>query len=618
MNKEQFEKAAINGSMIAGLFTLLVAVIMLFNYVQIQRTDPLETETMELLVEQMRDDPRNEALKNEIRSLDLMARKAFFNNQWQVKTGRYLLLFGAILFLAGLRYYAGARSRIEEPGSGTLNENLQRLLSQRWIIVFGGLIFILAFMASFAVVNHLKVYQFNIPPESGLAEEVPASQIEIVPVREQAEEESGAESQVTEASSDDGSSDKPGTEDKPTNEVTPGVIAEPVFDFPSLDVIRANYNSFRGALGQGVDYHKNIPVDWDGATEKNIIWKIQLSKPGYNSPVIWNDKLFIAGGDKTARMVYCLNRETGKMIWEHEVTNVPGSSGSMPKVSEDTGLSAPSLTTDGRYVYAIFATGDIVALTIEGKRVWARNLGLPNNHYGHSSSLLVWGNQVFLQYDTNSGGRVLSLNSRTGETVWDVSRNSGISWASPILAQLNGNLQLILTADPIVAGYDIKTGQELWSVACMMGEVGPSPAFSDGLVFAGNEYARLVAIRPGPQAEIIWEDDYYLPEVASPVASNGLLFVATTYGVLVCYDAMTGEKYWEQEYNQGFYSSPVIAEGKLYAMDLDGIMHILKVSKTFEVLGEPELGESATTTPAFADGRIFIRGDVFLYCIGQK
>jgi outer membrane protein assembly factor BamB len=211
----------------------------------------------------------------------------------------------------------------------------------------------------------------------------------------------------------------------------------------------------------------------------------------------------------------------------------------------------------------------------------------------------------------------MALNSKTGETVWDTRRNVKISWASPMLAEINGKMQLVLSADPLVAGYDPESGSELWSIACIMGEVGSSPAFWDGLVYVANEYARLVAVKPGPSPSIVWENDEYLPEVPSPVASAGLLLLATTYGVLVCYDAKTGAKYWEREFSSGFFSSPVIADKKIYATDLNSKTHILKLSKTAELIAEPELADRVSATPAFSDGRIYIRGEKFLYCIGQ-
>jgi outer membrane protein assembly factor BamB len=253
-----------------------------------------------------------------------------------------------------------------------------------------------------------------------------------------------------------------------------------------------------------------------------------------------------------------------------------------------------------------------------GKRVWARNLGVPDNHYGHSSSLIIWNNHLLVQYDSNKGGKLLSLDTATGNTRWETTRQVGISWASPILAEIGGNTQVILSADPLVAGYDPETGKELWSVDCMMGEVGPSPAFGEGLVYAANEYARLVAIRPGAADPVVWENDEYLPEIASPVVSGGLLFIATSYGVLVCYDAASGEKYWEEEAQQGFSASPLVADGKLYAMDTGGIMHIFSLSKEMKKLGTPTLGERAYASPAFSDGTIYLRGEKYLYCIGNE
>jgi outer membrane protein assembly factor BamB len=150
-----------------------------------------------------------------------------------------------------------------------------------------------------------------------------------------------------------------------------------------------------------------------------------------------------------------------------------------------------------------------------------------------------------------------------------------------------------------------------------MGEVGASVAYGDGLVFATNEYARLVAIEPRPGASFTWEDDEYLAEASSPVAYNGLLYTATSYGVLACYDARTGEKKFEKEFNEGFYSSPIIADGKLYIIDLGGVTHILKADDTGTLIAEAELGEDGFAVPAMADGLIYIRGMNNLYCIGN-
>jgi hypothetical protein len=177
--------------------------------------------------------------------------------------------------------------------------------------------------------------------------------------------------------------------------------------------------------------------------------------------------------------------------------------------------------------------------------------------------------------------------------------------------------ELVLASSPEVAAYDPETGKELWKLNCLSGEVGPSPAFLNGVVFASNEYATLIAIKPGNPPEELWQTNEYLPEVASPVAIDNMLYVATSYGVIACYDATNGELIWEYEADAGFYASPVIADGKVYFMDMDGIMHIFAIERNMKLIGTPALGERAVSSPAFAPGKIILRGYDHLYCIGK-
>ncbi len=605
-------KLAQNVAVISGIFCMVVALLLLLNYWQFAKNDPIESQALEVLVERLKEDPSNDGLKTEIRQYDLLARKAYFNSQWQVKTGAFLLLFGAIVLALALRVYYSLKDKIEEPDKVLENEIASRILAQKGVIVVGAVMFILAFAASFATVNYLEKYNWetaSVEIPEGAADEG----IEVIdvgqPRAESAPDEQAAvetaEPEIQEQIANAGTED---VREKSVSSAAPAAL--------TLEQIRNNHNSFRGPLGQGIVHHKNIPVEWDGASGTNILWKSPIPKHGYNSPVVWGDKVFIAGADNQSREVYCYNRANGNLLWTGKAGNIPGSPASPPRVTEDTGLSAPTVTTDGQRVFAIFGTGDVIAFDMSGNRVWAKNLGVPDNHYGHSSSLITWDNKLFVQYDTNRGSKLLALNVATGEPVWETVRNAKISWASPVLVQVDGKYQVVLTADPIVAGYDVQTGKELWSVKAMMGEVGPSVGYSDGIVHAANEYATMVAIDIRTQ-EILWDDNMFLPEAASPLAHNGLLFIATSYGVLVCYDAKTGEEYWEHDVGRTLYSSPMYADGKLFMMDNDGVMRIYEFGKEMKLIAENELGETAGTTPAFADGRIFIRGEEHLYCIGN-
>ena len=616
-------KIAQNIALIAGIFCTVVAILLLLNFWQISKSDPIESKALEALVERLKQEPNNEELKTEIRNFDLLARKAYFNSEWQVKTGAYLMLIGAIVLALALRFYYSLKSKIEEPDTRYENEITSRILAQKGVIIVGGVVMVLAFVASFATVNHLDDY-VQVAENEPSADEDKIEVIEIsktpvadqgaanLPMKEEPEvqQETGQENAVVEENTT-GNQTAPEKTEQAVAVKTPATTS----GF-TLESVKANHNSLRGPLSQGVSFRKNIPTEWDAAAGTNVLWKSPIAKHGYNSPIIWGDKVFIAGADAASREVYCYDRNTGKLLWTGVANNISGSPATVPRVTPDTGLSAPTLTTDGKAVFAIFATGDVIAFDMNGKRLWARNLGVPNNHYGHSSSLITWDGKLIVQYDTNSGGKVLALDNTTGETVWETERGCKISWASPVLAEIDGKYQVVLTADPIVAGYDVKTGKELWQVECMMGEVGPSVAYSDGIVFAANEYARLGAIEVKTNS-IVWEDDYYLPEASSPVAYNGLLIICTSYGVVACYDAKSGEMYWEEDLGTTLYSSPTVAEGKLFIMDNDGVMRIYEFSKELKKIAENELGETAGTTPAFADGRIYIRGENNLYCIGK-
>jgi outer membrane protein assembly factor BamB len=609
MDKDKNIKIAHRVALISGIFCGVVALLLILNFWHMRQHEPLESATIEALVERLSNEPNNETLKEEIRSFDLLARKAYFTSRWQIKSGTYLLLIGGIVLAISLKIFTDLRAKIEQPEDLTEELLKARSNAQYWLIMTGGLVLGLSLVAAVLSNDYLKSYQSMGVTQEAEAEQSNVEVIEVFPTA-QAETGNDAAASEVEVAGSLGSEIPAAAIASNTEETTAPST------FSKEDFI-TNQANFRGYMGLGVSYHKNIPVNWNGSTGENIKWKVATSKRGYNTPVIWGDHIFISGGDTQSRIVACYNRHTGQLVWEKEVKDIPGSPASLPRVTDDTGLAAPTMAVDGQGVYAIFATGNVVAFDLAGNMLWGRNLGLPNNHYGHSSSLQVWDGKLIIQYDTNTKGRMLALNTSNGESIWDVDRPVHISWASPALIEVDGKIQIVTSSDPFVMGHDLQTGAEIWRVEAMMGEVGPSVAYEDGLVFASNEYARLVAVEPKPGAEYTWEDDEYLSEAASPVAYDGLLYLATSYGVLVCYDTKTGEKQWEKEFDEGFYSSPMIADGKLYIVDLAGITHIIKAGREGTVIAEPGLGEGGYALPVFADGVIYLRGSEHLYCIGE-
>jgi outer membrane protein assembly factor BamB len=599
-------------AIIAGVFTVLVALLLVLNYVQIRKSDPIHSAAMQSLIERLSADQNNQELIKDIRYLDLLARKAYFTGLWQIRTGGVLMLLGAIVFAFALRIYYTLRFTISAPLATKESDFATRRLTRRWILFSGAGLVLLALMTSYLSVDYLQTHE--TVSETISTEDENIVRLDII-TAEKAEIVSGdkIEREVLATATGKNSQTienvpaKVSTEKLPAKERTPLTEAS----------VWQHFNAFRGAWGNGVSKHTNIPGDWDGASGKNILWKTTIPVSGYNSPIIWDDMLFLSGADKLKRVVYCLNRHSGTIVWEREVNNIPGSPSTPPKTTDDTGLAAPSLTTDGTSVFAIFGTGDIIAFDFGGNRQWARNLGVPDNHYGHSSSLLTWDKKVFVQYDTHKGCKVLALDVENGKTVWETERSNGVSWASPMLAKINDKYQLILLSNPTLSGYDISSGKQLWSVNCMSGEVGTSPAYGGGLIYAANEYARMVAVDPS-SGQIVWEDNNYLPEVSSPVYHDGLVYVATTYAVVACFEATTGKMVWEYDANNSFYSSPMIADGKLYVFDIKGNAYVFKPGRELKLLATPKLDDNVFATPVFANDRMYIRAGKYLYCIGAQ
>jgi outer membrane protein assembly factor BamB len=387
---------------------------------------------------------------------------------------------------------------------------------------------------------------------------------------------------------------------------------------PSEHILKY-WTNFRGPAANGLASHASPPLDWNAEDAKNVLWKTELTKHGMSSPVIWENRLFLTGADDLSRQIYCFETDAGKLLWQHDVDGVPGSpaDGKLPEVLAETGFAAPTATTDGRYVAAIFATGELVCVNMEGARIWARHLGIPQNSYGHASSLISHKDLLFVQYDQKDNSKLLALDLATGEHVWHVKRGV-ISWSSPILVDNKGRLELILTNCKAVDSYEPKTGKLLWHVECLGGEVAPSAAYADGIVFVASEHSTASAIDVGnhrSEPKILWQWDETLPDAASLLAADDYLIVPTGFGVVSCLDAKTGDRFWEHEFDIGFYSSPILVNDRVYIIDLAGTMQVFRMDDEFELLGTAEIGEDAYATPAFVGDRVYLRGLTHLFCV---
>ncbi|MDP6631246.1 MAG: PQQ-binding-like beta-propeller repeat protein [Kiritimatiellia bacterium] len=550
---------------VAGVFCATLLVLMLASVVQMRNAPPLDTPELQALRELVRQQPEHEGLQAQVQALDLLARRAHFAGGNALRVGSGMLLAGLAVVLGAAHVLRESRVGVHAPAKADDAAAADTThASRRALLGVLGVIVLLA----------LLIPLLRNGPPGGRA--LPG----------------------TEMSGTSGGARPPGGPDSA----------------PSTPCLWPN---FRGPGGLGVAVDVDPPLGWDGTTGSNILWRTEVPRVGFSSPIVCGNRVFLSGGDATLREVYCFDADDGSLQWRHPVTGIAGSSDKLPDVTDDTGYAAPTMAGAGGRVFALFATGDVVALDHAGERLWARFLGQPDNPYGHASSLIVFEDLLLIQLDDNRGGRLEALNVADGTTAWQVERDvEGPCWSSPVLMQTARGPELILNGNPSIAGYDPRSGALRWSDECMSGEVAVSAATTDDIIFIANEYAVLVALRVTDGPERLWEYDEDLPDVASPVAGAGCLFVPTSYGLLTCFDAATGSQHWSHEFDEGFYASPVLAAGRIYLVDMEGVMHVIKAGTTFELLASNPLGERATSTSAFVGDRIYIRGAKHLVCIG--
>ena len=407
---------------------------------------------------------------------------------------------------------------------------------------------------------------------------------------------------------------------------------------------RAKYwPRFRGPFGSGISAYDNVPTSWDDKSGKGIAWKTAVPLPGFGSPIVWKDRVFLSGATEDRREVYCFDAASGKLLWQKEAPVPPGSPTKLEKKPEFAGYAAPTMTTDGRRVFAIFANGHVVALDLAGDVVWARGLGIPENHYGYASSLEMYENLLVVQFDQGTKkddkSKLFALDNTTGKTVWEQPRPVAVSWSTPAVVYHDGKPQLLTAADPWLIAYRPDDGSEIWRAGCIEGENGPSPVYAAGMVYAGSEYCRLSAVRADGQGDVTathvaWTAEDNLPDQCSPLATGKHVLILQSYGMLTCYEATSGQMLWEKEFEgASFASSPGLAAGRIYLFgeldtdqeDAEG--NYIKYCKAWilepgdkeaRIVGECRLEEGCVTSPAFQDGRIYIRGKKHLFCLGEK
>jgi outer membrane protein assembly factor BamB len=404
-----------------------------------------------------------------------------------------------------------------------------------------------------------------------------------------------------------------------------------------------------------VSADRALPLHWD--EKEGVAWRTPLGGTGVSSPIVWGDRIFVtsqagaglrregnhptlvqggdakeageralvkaADSDRVRFLIEAFARGDGRRLWLFELP----AEGTLPGVHEKHNLASASPVTDGERVYAVFGSGQVVAVDTAGKRVWHRNLAAEHGpfqiNWGHGSSPIVYKDLLILPCYHEPQSYLLAMDVKTGATRWKADRGGKVvSYSTPIIVSGSGGDELVLNTSGAIEAYRPATGEALWRIDEESRFAIPMPVHEDGVVYASRGYRSgpYLAVRAGGRGEVSvshvqWKVPTGAPYISSLVYADGLLFMAGDVGVVTCVDAKTGQRVWQERIDGIFTASPIAAAGRIYLVSETGETIIMRAGRTPEVLARNRIDARLLASPAMSGGRIFLRSDDQLIAI---
>ncbi len=401
---------------------------------------------------------------------------------------------------------------------------------------------------------------------------------------------------------------------------------------------------WRGPHANGVASAATPPVEWSETS--HVAWKVPIVGEGISTPIVWNGRIFLLTAVPTDRTVnpppsgdpramtqppqnffqfkvICLDLQDGHTIWEDLcVERVPHEGR-----HETSTYAAASPVTDGKRLIVPFGSFGIFCYSLDGVQQWSVDLGDMHTRrgWGEATSPVLVGDRVIMNWDNEDQSSMFALHADTGETLWQVPRDEPTTWATPLVIRRGGSLQIVTNGTNAISGYDLQSGQLLWSSSGTTLNAIPCPVeFADNVIcMAGYRGNRVVSLKIADDGEplVNWERDKGTPYVPSPLLSqNRLYFTQSNKAILHCLNAETGEYFYPPQRLPGLenlYGSPVAASGHVYLADRSGNTLVLRDAETFAVVATNRLDDQFDASPVPVGNRLLLRGKRHLYCIAK-
>lgn len=402
-----------------------------------------------------------------------------------------------------------------------------------------------------------------------------------------------------------------------------------------------NWPGWRGPRGDGTSLEKTVPLEWDGPTGENIVWKVPVRGKGHSSPIVWKNRIFVVTCVEGSldRILLSFERTSGKRLWQRTVVRAPletkhtlNSHASSTPVTDGKSVFVTFLEVGQRTVTARNVSKPrpvrpgrmvVAAYDFDGNQRWLVKPGDFVSVHGFCSSPVLYKDMVIVNGDHDGDSYLIALKQSSGEIVWKTPREHKTrSYVTPLIRDIDGRTQMVLSGSLCVASFDPNSGKRLWKID------GPTEQYVASLVYDGTMFYmtagfptyHVQGIRPDGRGNVTdthvaWHVTDARCYVPSPVVVAGYLLIADDRGTAKCYEAATGRRLWEDRLGNHFSASLVTAEGLVYFLADDGKMTIVRPGPKLKVVAENELGENCYASPAISNGWMYLRAANHLYCI---
>ena len=376
--------------------------------------------------------------------------------------------------------------------------------------------------------------------------------------------------------------------------------------------------------GLGRDAQATGPVPpVDGSPSDVVIWRTRVPGRGHATPILYGDRIFITTADEKqgVQLLHIHDRASGRVLRKSTVHQ----GGFMRRHKKNSHASATP-ACDGERVFLACMLQNAIWVTatdLNGTVLWQTAAGPVRSEHGYGSSPVLYKSLILVSADSSSGGFIAALNRRTGDIVWRTVRRNGNSYGTPIVAQLAGRDQLLLTGLNEVTSYDPGTGERIWWCEGPADTTANTVAWSDDHVIATGGYPQkaIMCIRADGsghvgETHILWQNTTKL-YVPSPLVVGGRLLVVGDTGVTEYLDLETGRQIWRKRLAGNFSASPVALGDRVFVPNENGILFVFRVGDRIKMLGKHALGSPCLASPVVSGGRLFVRTERELVCIGQ-